>query len=303
MPSYAHTIPKELTSHTLAICGDRGRQWLSDLPTRIAHLEAKWSICVLEPFPAIEFNFVAPAIGEDGENVVLKIAPPYPNHEARGEAKYLRTLDGDGVIKLLAQDRGMDAILLERAIPGKNLAEIFAGDEPSSLAPAIETLRRISRPVPDDRTDVMSLDDWFDGLRRFESKGFPAQYAGKTLDLLDNKLRHQKNYYLHGDFHPANIVSAQRYPFLAIDPKGIVGPVGYDIAVFLNNYHWWQETQLDLSERLAEAVRGFAGAFDLSEKTIRQWAFAQMVLGAWWTFDEMPEIYNNEVAKADVWNI
>jgi len=28
-----------------------------------------------------------------------------------------------------------------------------------------------------------------------------------------------------------------------------------------------------------------------------------MVLGAWWTFEETPAFYNNEVAKADIWNV
>jgi streptomycin 6-kinase len=123
------------------------------------------------------------------------------------------------------------------------------------------------------------------------------------LDLYDNVLRHQQDHYLHGDFHPANIVSAQRSPYLAIDPKGIVGPIGYDIAVFLNNYHWWQETRTDIRQRLDDAVRQFAEAFGIDALHLRQWAFAQMILSAWWTFDEMPEIYNNDAAKADIWDI
>jgi len=158
--------------------------------------------------------------------------------------------------------------------------------------------------VPDDLTDVLQLNDWFDGLRRYTSTGFPAAYAQKALDLYDNVLTKDRVlYYLHGDLHPANIVSATRSSFLAIDPKGIVGPVGYEIAVFLNNYHWWQETRADVLQRLYSAIRQFSVAFDIGSTELRQWAFAQMVLSAWWTFDEMPGIYQNEVAKADVWDI
>jgi len=36
---------------------------------------------------------------------------------------------------------------------------------------------------------------------------------------------------------------------------------------------------------------------------LRQWAYAQMVLGAWWMYDEMSEIYDNEVVKADIWDV
>jgi streptomycin 6-kinase len=82
----------------------------------------------------------------------------------------------------------------------------------------------------------------------------------------------------------------------------MIGPIGYDIAVFLNNFHWWQENRSDIQKRLDFAVRAFSDAFDLSPADLRRWSFAQMVLSAWWTFDEMPEIYQNDVAKADVWN-
>ena len=83
----------------------------------------------------------------------------------------------------------------------------------------------------------------------------------------------------------------------------MIGPIGYDIAVFLNNFLWWQETRVDVKARLSAAVTMFSAAFDIEPLVLRQWAFAQMVLSAWWTFDEMPEIYDNEVAKADIWEL
>lgn len=36
---------------------------------------------------------------------------------------------------------------------------------------------------------------------------------------------------------------------------------------------------------------------------IREWAFAYMVIGAWWTFDEMPEHYDNNFAEIDIWDV
>jgi streptomycin 6-kinase len=303
MSWYDQRVPDELVAHTVAMCGDRGRAWLDNLPKRITDLEVKWSIRVFEPFPTIEFNFVAPAVRNESEQVVIKIAPPFENREARSEAKYLRRLDGDGAVKLLAEDRDLEAILLERALPGKNLTEIFDGNGSSCLGPAIDVLTSILRPIPNDTDDILFLDDWIYGLRRSESTHFPDEYSKKALELYDHALRERPNYYLHGDFHPANIVSAKRAPYLAIDPKGIIGPVGYDIAVFLNNYHRWQETRSDVREKLAEAIDRFSKAFEIPELEIRQWAFAQMVLSAWWTFDEMPDMYDGSVAKADVWNI
>ena len=301
--SYAHPFPKELVTHVTALCGRAGVEWLKSLPATIRELESRWSVEVHAPFVAGEFNFVAPAV-RGSELTVLKISPPFKTIEIFGEAEYLRSRDGNGAVRLLDEDRLRRAILIEHALPGKNLTELFANDKPACVAPAIEVLRGVIQPPPLDASHITKLDTWFDGLRRYPASEFPRDYAEKAL-LIYNKLSAQpgRTYYLHGDFHPGNVVDATRAPFLVIDPKGIVGHIGYDIAVFLNNLHWWQETEPDVRERLAPAVTQFSQAFNLEPIEVRQWAFAQMVLGAWWAFEDMPEYYDGSVAKADIWDV
>lgn len=302
--SFRETLPADLVTHVTAICGPSGVEWLDALERTVSELEELWTIRVLEPFAAGEFNFVAPARGLSGDRCVLKIAPPFDPVEIHGEADYLRSRNGEGAVKLIDEDPDRRAILVEHALPGKNLAELFEDDQMSALPPAIDVLRSILAPAPKPGDGVKTLDEWFDGLRRYPSTNFPADYAEKALTIYE-ELRAQpgRTFYLHGDLHPGNIVSATRSPYLAIDPKGIVGHVGYDIGVFLNNFHWWQETLPDIHERLDFAVSEFASAFDIDPTEIRKWAFAQMVLGAWWTFEDMPEFYDNAVAKSDVWNV
>ena len=302
--SFKKTIPQELVTHVTAICGEKGEAWFERLQTLIKMLEDRWSVKLDDPFPGIEFNFVAPAVCPDSTPVVIKIAPPYAENEIFSEAQLLRTWAGNGAVELLAEERELNAIMIERAVPGKSLTECFEGKETEAVAPAIDVLRNILKPPPTDKTDVILLDDWFDGLRRYPSSAFPRTYAEKALEIYDSlSVQSNSTFYLHGDFHPGNIVNAVRSPFLAIDPKGMVGHIGYEIAVFLNNFHWWQEGKPDVRNRLDKAVMQFSEAFDLSAAELRQWAFAQMVLGAWWTFDEMPDIYDNEVAKADIWDV
>ena len=302
--AFKDSLPSDLVTHVTSMCGRRGVQWLDDLEHIVADLRRLWSIEVGSPFPAGEFNFVAPATHSDGELMVVKISPPFDPIEIFDEAAFLRHRNGRGAVKLIAEEHSRFAILLEHALPGKNLAEMFENNEPEAVQPAIEVLRSIVSPVPANQADITNLDAWFRGMNRFEATKFPSDYAAKALKIY-GELSVQPNriFYLHGDFHPGNIVSATRAPFLAIDPKGIIGHIGYDLAVFLNNFHWWQETRSDIRPRLDRAVRQFADAFELDPMEIRQWGFAQMVLGAWWAFDETPDLYNNEVAKADIWDV
>lgn len=301
--AFRDTLPTELVTHVTAICGPRGEAWLERLPRLVREIEDKWSVTVHDAFPDIEFNYVAPATLAD-QPVVIKLAPPYETVEIHAEARYLRDRNGAGSVRLFAEDRERHAILIERAVPGTALFEVFRDEPAGSIEPAIAVLRDVLRPVPGDLKDVGSLDTWFHNFRRYRETDFPANYAEKAFEIYE-RLSPQtgRTFYLHGDFHPGNIVKSDRAPYLAIDPKGIVGHIGYDLAVFLNNLQWWRKNDSKVLDLLAFAIGEFAENFGLTEREIREWAFAYMVIGAWWTFDEMPEHYDTDFAKIDVWDV
>ncbi|MFL6468074.1 MAG: aminoglycoside phosphotransferase family protein [Pyrinomonadaceae bacterium] len=302
--SFTDSLPGELVTHITAQCGRVGEEWFAQLPNIIRTLEKRWSVTAFEPFSGIEFNYVAPAIHANGSHVVIKISPPFEQIEIFSEAAYLWNLDGKSAIRLMDVDYERRAILLEQAFPGKNLTELFTGCEVEALDPAIEILKEILEAPPTEASGITRLDQWFDGMRSFGSTEFPQAYATKALQIYDRlSLQSNRTFYIHGDFHPGNVVNATRLPYLAIDPKGIIGHLGYEIAVFLNNYHWWQEDRPDICKRLEHAVCRFSTAFDITPMELRQWAYAQMVLGAWWNFADAPALYNGEVVKADIWDV
>jgi streptomycin 6-kinase len=94
------------------------------------------------------------------------------------------------------------------------------------------------------------LTDGSKNFRRYSETDFPASYVEKAFEIyrvvsLPNQ---GERSIFTAIFTQANIVTSDRSEFLAIDPKGIVGHLGYDIAVFLNNLHWWRrksQTSLD----------------------------------------------------------
>ena len=61
---------------------------------------------------------------------------------------------------------------------------------------------------------------------------------------------------LHGDLHHYNILSAEREPWLAIDPKGIVGAAEFDVCAFLRNELLSQhEPERVLARRIDQSPR------------------------------------------------
>lgn len=297
-------LPKKFVENTLALCGTRGQEWLEKLPDTVSDLETKWSIRFIDHFRNLSYNFVANVKLADGKSAVLKIALPLEDAEIYGEAAYLKTINGDGAVRLLGFDREDQAMLLERIAPGANLRSVCKREQWKAVDITIEVLKRILRPIPEDTGNFISLDDWFDGLNRAKGTTFPQDYANTALTLYEDLSKDKdRTFLLHGDIHHDNILSSTRGKFLVIDPKGMIGHVGYDIGVFLNNHHDWLEWDTRLEGKLDTAISEFANAFGLDEIVIRKWAFCQMVLSWWWLFDEMPGTFGEELGLSDVWKV
>ncbi|MBX7060436.1 MAG: aminoglycoside phosphotransferase family protein [Pyrinomonadaceae bacterium] len=294
------SLPKGFVRNIRSLSREAGKRWLEELPQLIVSLETRFAISVGLPFQNINFNFVAPAETIDGRKAVLKIAPPSNDAEIHSEARYVRTLDGNGVVKLLAERAEDRALLIERAVPGKMLTDLYTDDPLGAVDVAVELLDTIRMPVPENLGAAVLLDDWFANLERAKGSEFPRRYVDRTREIY-SRLGGAKSY-LHGDFHLENIVSSCD-DFVLIDPKGLIGHIGFEIAVFLNNFRWWLDEDADLPRLLDAAVKKFSVATGISESELREWAYAHVVLTSWWIFDEMHETYENEVAQSDIWVI
>jgi streptomycin 6-kinase len=295
--------PSELATHVTAICGDEGVAWLADLPRVVAALETKWGVVTEAAFEKGEYNFVAPARSETVD-AVLKVSPPFPTIEIFAEAEFLSNLNGRSAPRLIEEDRENRAILIERIRPGVTMDIYFEDDPFACVEPAIKVLKSILARPPYPPSEAQLFYNWYFRFQRARETDFPQAYVEKACDIFDPLFQDDEGtLYLHGDFHPGNLVSCAEAEFVVIDPKGLVGHVTYDISVFLNNLHWWQKGKPNIREDLFAAAQKFGDAFGMEERTIREAAYAGMVIGAWWKFEDMPELYDSEVALADIWEI
>jgi streptomycin 6-kinase len=86
--------------------------------------------------------------------------------------------------------------------------------------------------------------------------------------------------------HHYNILAAERTAWLAVDPKGVVGEPAYEAGALLRNpvphVFGWN----DLAAKTARRVAMLAEQLDLPAERIAGWAYAQMVLSAWWSLED-----------------
>lgn len=274
----------------LEMYGEEGEAWLGALPDLLADLAAQWGLTLGSPFANLSYNYVAPATHADGQPVVLKVG--IPNRELLTEIAALDAYAGHGSARLLASDTDRGALLVERLLPGTPLATLTPDDDARATTIAADVMRQLWRPAPAD-DPFPTIADWAHGLARLRAEfdggvgPFPRRLVEQAEALFAELLPSQAaSVLLHGDLHHDNILSATRAPWLALDPKGLIGEPAYEVGSLLRNPMPYLLAWPDVARILDRRVAQLADELGLDKARLRGWGIAQAVLSGWWSYED-----------------
>ncbi|MDQ3930062.1 MAG: aminoglycoside phosphotransferase family protein [Chloroflexota bacterium] len=280
-------IPLDFARTMQEVYGAAGIEWLDQLPDLLAYCEQRWSLTIMLPF-ALSYNYVAPAVGSDGTEVVLKVG--YPSAELLSEMEALRLYKGHGIAHLLDSDRQRGILLLERLKPGTPLFTLKDDEQSTSIAAHV--MRQLWRPVPQDHP-FPTVAKWARGLERLRvhfgggTGHFPAKLVEQAEALFTDLLAStSEQVLLHGDLHHGNILSAEREPWLAIDPKGIVGEAAYEVGAFMRNQLPEPLAGPEAQRFVARRLDQFSEELGIDRARLHGWTLAQAILSAWWSIED-----------------
>lgn len=278
------TLPESFVAQIGTTFGADGRDWLTRLPTLLAVCTERWGLTLAPHYGNLSYNYVAPGTLRDGTPIVLKIG--CPTHEVRTEVESLRLYAGSGAARLLDFDEENMALLLERLVPGVMLSAMPDDEEATVIAARI--MRQLHHPVPAGHP-FPTTEDWFRGLRelRAEFSGgtgpFPVRAVEEAETLAAELFRTAAPpVVLHGDLHHFNILAGERQPWLAIDPKGVLGEPSYEVGAWMRNWPLDADDPVPYLERRLDL---FAASLGTDRARLRAWTVAQGVLSAWWDYD------------------
>jgi streptomycin 6-kinase len=251
--------------------------WLEQVPQLVAECAAEWDLRVAAPYTQGAAGYVVRVDLSDGTPAVLKLI--YPHREAEHEADALEVWNGDGAVRLLAYDAERRAMLLERCEPGTLLAHT---DAQTALDVLIALLPRLWKSVDG---DFRPLDEeaawWVEELpAEWDRAGRPcsrdviervAQLAAELAGAQGAQVL------LHQDLHTDNVLSAQREPWLVIDPKPLLGEREFAVAPIVRDYVLGHSHR-DVRNRLDRLT----GALALDRERARGWTIVQTVA---WMFE------------------
>jgi len=212
-----------------------------------------------------------------GVRAVLKTGMPHMEsmHELHG----LRFWNGDPTVRLLQADETQNAMLIEACEPGTPLGD---RPEPEQDVVIAQLLRRAWRRPADPhpfRPLATMLRYWADEKRTTEETWSDRGLVQEGLRLFD-ALSHptSDDVLLHTDLHAGNVLSSQREPWLAIDPKPFIGDPAYDATQhLLNCVHRLRADPHGMIHRMSDLL-------EVDRDRLRLWTLARLAAapsGAW----------------------
>ena len=328
-------LPLEFILHIEGVFGEAGKEFLANLPTMVEEASQKWDLTDVQPVPTLSYNFVAFAkrasTGDSGaipsksstqREVVLKMG--VPNREFKSEMAALRLFNGNGACRLIEYDEEKYWMLLERLKPGIMLVTLEDDEEAtfiaadvmqniwisveslesaSSLADFREQQTRSQEQAPGLQNFIL-LSDWFNGLNRLRARfdGGTGPFDKKLVERVETLVKdffveNHKPVLMHGDFHHYNVLSSER-GWLVIDPKGVIGPAGYEVGPFLLN-PWGDLLKIDHHlQRTKRRIDILHEQLGFERERIREWGLAHAILSSWWNMEDHEDWqYASEFAK------
>jgi streptomycin 6-kinase len=256
-----------------------GSDWLTSLPAIVDACVEQWALRVGETLVG-GVSFVL-AVERDGVRGVLKIN--FPENESEREPDALAHWDGHGAVRLLEYDEPRRALLIERCEPGSRLWEIEDDEEATRIAASVLAVLWKPPPVDHDFISLASVAaDWAVDLPRdWEALGRP--FSRLILDeavaaCVELGADQGDPVVLHQDFHGANVLRAEREPWLAIDPKPLVGEREFDAASLLRDRRWLLGATGDAA-RIRRRLDVLVAELGVDRERMRRWGIAHAL--AW----------------------
>ena len=232
-----------------------------------AEVAEEWGLKLGGAFALSRHSYVVSA----GDDAVLKIRSA-DDDESDQEVDALALWGGEGAVRLLRSDPERRVLLIERACPGTDLAEL-PDDEATAIALTVAC--KLWRPVD---APFRWIGDWVPHwLKQVEGSQQPGHQLLPRARALYDGLNVGRSILVHGDFHHHNILKAgDRY--LTIDPKPMRGEPEFDVFSFIRNPLSYRISLATTERRLA----AFA-AVGLDEERMRAWS---VIRGAYLGADE-----------------
>lgn len=291
--------------------------WINDYPALIQRCIDKWQLSFEGLIRiGLPINVLMYVTNAGAEQYVVKVTPPHP--EEQNERIALEHLAPEAMVRLVEYSADDGALLLERILPGRMLREVILDRD------EVRRAMVLLADVPTKIEQAQSETDWYKKLPTYKDwmneafekyrDSHPSTefiYFLDTAEVMFDTIQRnaEGECLLHGDLHHENMLFDANRGWIAIDPKGVIGPKLMECGRFLHNF---MEDELDVIQNLSDAEivdlvgilsKRYALAsevLDISIDELAKATFVDITLSACWSFNSGASEYVKKVAMQRV---
>ena len=278
-------IPQPFQEKIIRSFGEKGRNWLSQLPQLFNECVGKWKLTDMQTSTDLSYNYVC--FGEHPEHgkVALKIGVPHLDLFSEMEA--ISLFEGHGLCHSYAVDESRGAMLIERILPGGELRQIQNPQQRFKIAASLYRQMKVTPPADCNLPEYSSL--IITAIQRSKKVSTIPPQIRVWLDEIHTlyqslEARSESKVVLHCDLHHMNILQ-DGDSWRAIDPKGFVGLRAVEPARFIEN-----ELNLFPASHPLGAIDQmttlFAQAIDTPKAEVASCLFIDSVLSTYWSVED-----------------
>lgn len=187
-------------------------------------------------------------------------------------------------------------MLLQAIIPGFTLKTFFPSQDKEATKYAAQVIRELhygKALTSLDKKSYKAVPELLSIFDRFDNNQIPIDVIQKSKKLAYNLLNsNQEIHLLHGDLHHENILYDNNVGWIAIDPKGIIGELAYEVSAFINNPFPDLLAQNNALEIITDRITIFSNILTINKQRLISWAYAKSVLAACWSLEDNQESWH-----------
>jgi len=278
-------IPQFFQEKIIRSFGEKGRNWLIQLPLLFNECVEKWKLTDLQTSTDLSYNYVCFAQHLEHGKVALKIGVPHL--DLFSEMKAISLFEGHGLCCCYAVDEARGAMLIERLFPGGDLRQIQNPQQRFGIAASLLRQIEVNPPADCELPEYGGL--ILNAIQRSEKVSNIHPKIRVWLDEIHTlyqslEARQANRVVLHCDLHHMNILR-DGSSWRAIDPKGFIGLHAIEPARFIENELNLFSTDHPL-EAIDQMVTLFVQAMNTQKAEVAACLFIDSVLSTYWSVED-----------------
>ena len=280
-------IPERTVLAVAREFGDAGKDWLELQPGRLAELGERWQLSFEEPFDnSLPINVVF-RVTRGNQPLILKTGFPHPEMFAE-MAVLVRWQNRPGCVQLIDSDEKVGAVLMERVMPGASIRMLAQSRSEDSVSRQVRHLIEKTPLRMGDGDHFPTYRDWcflaFAECSQNQDAGALLVHMARVEAMLARVVsRYESGWLLHGDLHHDNILLHDSGDYIAVDPKGVIGPRLFEYGRFVHNFFEDRRHSMSVENILTQRIAALKGEY--SEDEILMVGYVDLVLASCWSLN------------------